>query len=67
MAPKRTTDIYHDDPVTVVRVGNVTVEVYRPILTEEERKKRENEVIQALEVFGRAMYADQRERSVSHG
>lgn len=67
MAPKRTTDIYYDNPVTVVRVGNVTVEVYRPILTEEERKRRENEVVQALAAFGRELYANQQERSVRNG
>ncbi len=67
MASNRTTDIYPDEPEKVIRVGNVTVEVYRPILTDQERKRRENEVVQALAVFGRELYANQQERTVSHG
>lgn len=39
----------------VIKVNNVTVEINRPILTDEERKKREDEVIRALAAFGREM------------
>lgn len=36
-----------------IKVGNCTVEINRPILTAEERAKREAEVIQALRSFGK--------------
>lgn len=32
----------------VIRVGNCTVEIHRPILTEAEQSKRENQVKDAL-------------------
>ncbi len=35
------------------QIGNCTVIIQRPILTEEERKKREARIIQALIEFGR--------------
>lgn len=31
-----------------IRVGNVTVEINRPVLTESERKKREDAVVLAM-------------------
>lgn len=34
-----------------IRVGNCTVIIQRPILTEEERKKAEAKVIQALSCY----------------
>lgn len=37
----------------VIRVGNATIEIHRPILTEEERSKRENQVKDALRGFGK--------------
>lgn len=37
----------------VIRVGNATVEIHRPLLTEEEQHKRENQVIDALRGFGK--------------
>lgn len=37
----------------VIRVGNATIEIHRPILTDEERSKRENQVIDALRGFGK--------------
>jgi hypothetical protein len=37
----------------VIRVGNATVEIHRPILTPEEQAKREETVIQALRGFGK--------------
>ena len=36
-----------------IRVGNATIEIHRPILTEEERSKRENQVMDALRGFGK--------------
>ena len=41
----------------VIRVGNATVEINRPILTDEERRKREQQVIDALVQFGRSVSA----------
>ena len=37
----------------MIKVGNATIEIHRPILTEEERSKRENQVIDALRGFGK--------------
>lgn len=37
-----------------IQVGNVTVEIHRPILTDVEQSKRENQVKDALMVFARA-------------
>ena len=37
----------------VIKVGNATIEIHRPILTEEERSKRENQVVDALRGFGK--------------
>ena len=39
---------------TTIQVGNVTVTIHRPVLTEQERLKREKVVIEALQRFGRA-------------
>lgn len=36
-----------------IRVGNATIEIHRPILTDGERSKRENQVIDALKGFGK--------------
>lgn len=36
-----------------IRAGNATIVIHRPILTEEERIKRENQVIDALRGFGK--------------
>lgn len=36
-----------------IRVGSATIEIHRPILTEEERSKRENQVMDALRGFGK--------------
>ena len=37
----------------VIKVGNATIEVHRPILTPEEQAKREETVIHALRGFGK--------------
>ena len=36
-----------------MQIGNCTVEIRRPILTDEERKKAEARVIQALSCYGK--------------
>jgi hypothetical protein len=37
----------------VIRVGNATIEIHRPILTDAERNKREDQVKDALKGFGK--------------
>lgn len=54
------TDVHPGYRTKVIKVGNHTVEINRPILDEKERARRELQVVDALRVFGRAM-----ERSVS--
>lgn len=39
----------------IIKVGNCTVEINRPILTDEEMAKREEAVKAALGSFGRSM------------
>lgn len=56
------TDIHPGYRTKIIRVGNHTAEINRPILTDEERRKRERQVVDALRVFGKEM-----ERSVCHG
>ena len=44
-----------------IEIGNnCIVTIHRPILTKEERKKREQEVIEALEHFGKALEREKR-------
>ena len=47
------TDIYPGYRTKTIKVGNATIEINRPILTDEERSKRENQVINALKGFGK--------------
>jgi hypothetical protein len=46
---------------TTLVYGNVEIVVYRPILTEEERKKREAVVHRALVQFGKEMLKARKE------
>ncbi len=39
----------------IIKYGNCTIEINRPILTPEERQKREAEVIRALSNLGRSI------------
>ena len=39
----------------IIKVGNSTIEINRPILTAEEMRKREEAVRQALRSFGRSI------------
>ena len=48
-----TTGIRDGYRTKVIQVGNATIEIHRPILTDEERNKRENQVIDALKGFGK--------------
>jgi hypothetical protein len=47
------TDVYEGYRTKVIKVGNCTCEINRPILTPEEQKRREDQVIEALKRFGR--------------
>ena len=53
MTPEWTTNVHEGYRTTVIKVGNCTVEINRPILTPEEQKRRENRVIEALKCFGK--------------
>lgn len=48
------TDVQPGYRTKVMKVGNCTIEIHRPILTEEERIKAENQVRDALRGFGRS-------------
>ena len=49
------TGIHEGYRTKVIRVGNATVEINRPILTDAERNKREGQVIDALRGFGKEL------------
>ena len=42
-----------------IQVGNATVCIHQPILSDKERAKREEAVIAALRIYGRAVYNGQ--------
>ena len=45
---------HHDGYYTkTIKVGNCTIEINRPILTPEEQKRREDQVIEVLKRFGK--------------
>ena len=48
-----TTDILPGYRTKVIRVGNATIEIHRPVLTDAERSKRETQVTDALRHFGK--------------
>ena len=47
------TDLREGYRTKTIRVGNATIEIHRPILTDEERTKRESQVKDALRGFGK--------------
>jgi hypothetical protein len=53
MTSEWTTDVHEGYRTKVLKVGNCTIEINRPILTPEEQKRRENQVIEALRRFGK--------------
>ena len=53
MTPEWRTDVHEGYRTRTIRVGNCTVEINRPILTPEEQKRREAQVIEALKHFGK--------------
>ena len=48
-----TTDVHAGYRTKLMRVGNCTIEINRPILTPEEQKKREDQVREALRHCGK--------------
>ena len=53
MTPEWKTDVHKGYRTRIVQIGNCTVEINRPILTPEEQKRRENQIIEALKRFGK--------------
>lgn len=53
MTPEWTTDVHEGYRTKVLKVVNCTIEINRPILTPEEQKRREDQVIEALKRFGK--------------
>lgn len=53
------TGIHEGYRTKTIKVGNCTVEINRPILTDEERQRREDAVRQALMSFGKGTNYDQ--------
>lgn len=47
------TNVYEGYRTKTIQVGNCTIEINRPILTPEEQKRREDQVIEALKRFGK--------------
>jgi hypothetical protein len=53
MTSEWATGIHKGYRTKVIKVGNATIEINRPILTPEEQKRREDQVIEALKRFGK--------------
>lgn len=53
MTTEWTTNVHEGYRTKVLKVGNCTIEIHRPILTPEEQRKRETQVIDALRGFGK--------------
>lgn len=53
MSSEWRTDVHEGYRTRTVKIGNCTVEINRPILTPEEQKRREDQVIEALKRFGK--------------
>ncbi len=52
MSTEWKTDVHDGYRTKVIKVGNCTVEINRPILTPEEQERREGRIIEALKRFG---------------
>lgn len=53
MSSEWVTGIHEGYRTKIIRVGNATIEINRPILTPEEQKRCEAQVIEALKHFGK--------------
>ena len=49
------TDINPGYRTKIIQIGNATIEINRPILDASEQARRENQVKDALKLFGRSM------------
>ena len=47
------TDVHEGYRTKILKVGNCTIEINRPILTPEEQKRAEARIIEALQCFGK--------------
>lgn len=47
-----TTSVHEGYRTKVIKFGNCTIEINRPILTQEEQKKRESAIMQAIAQLG---------------
>lgn len=45
-----------------IKVGNCIVNIHQPILSEQERRKREEHVVSALRLYGRSVFNKEREK-----
>ena len=59
MTSEWTTDVHEGYRTKVLKVGNCTIELNRPILTPDEQKRREDQVIEALKRFGKETQHEQ--------
>ena len=48
---------------TTIRVGNCIVNIHQPVLNEQERAKREADVVSALRIYGRSVFNKEREKN----
>ena len=55
MSPEWTTDVQPGYRTKVLKVGNCTIEIHRPILASEEQHRREAQVTEALKRFGKGI------------
>lgn len=53
MTPEWTTDVHEGYRTKVIKVGNCTIEINRPILTPEEQKRREDRALEVLSRLGK--------------
>ena len=53
MSDEWITNVHEGYRTKVLKVGNCTIEINRPILTPDEQKRRESQVIDALRHFGK--------------
>ena len=53
MTSEWSTNVHEGYRTKVLKVGNCTIEINRPLLSPEEQKRRETQVIEALRCFGK--------------
>lgn len=53
MSSEWTTNVHEGYRTKIIKVGNCIIEINRPILTPDEQKRREDQIIEALKRFGK--------------